>query len=55
MVHGIINKIMSIIILNFFVEFVQSKHRVARAALVDAINDKCANCRRVRGDKKEQK
>ncbi len=26
--------------------FVQTSHNVAKSVLVDAINDKCANCRR---------
>ena len=30
----------------FSTGFVQSMHNTARSVLVDAINDKCANCRR---------
>ena len=30
-----------------YTEFVQDKHQVAKTALVDAVNDKCASCRRM--------
>ena len=44
-----ISKLSSIIIIIhnlLFIEYVQMKHStVARTVLVDAVNDKCANCR----------
>lgn len=30
----------------YSIEYVQSHHTVARSCLIDAINDKCAQCRR---------
>ena len=30
----------------YYIEYVQSKHSIACTALVDAVNDKCTNCRR---------